>query len=161
MKDKMKVILGEHINQIWDIIDRDFHFRPSIDVDTASFAFPVHAACFRLKSVWDDRQEAIVNGIMMDLFPEEALYALDWQHDCFLFSPKEQIPPNYRYYDKERKCQVFFPTYYPDGDYHFFVDTNFRAGLFGHPWQEKIYVIGSRLICAIKEKQQELDLEIL
>ena len=158
----MRVILDQQIyDRIWDFIKQDFHFTPSMDQHKAAFAFPMRAACFGLKRLWDDRQEETVNGIMMSLFPEEELYALDWQHDCFTFRPNEQIPPHFHYYDSQRDTQVYFPTYYPDGDYHFFVDKSFSEGLFGHPWQQKLYVIGRRVIRAFWEKRQELDLEML
>ena len=50
----------------------------------------------------------------------ENVIALDWQHECFRFSPSE----------KSAYAETL-PTYYPDGDYHFFIDGNWRFGLFG------------------------------
>ena len=69
----MRVILDQQIyDKIWDFIKQDFHFNPSTDQHTAAFAFPMRAACFGLKRLWDDRQEETVNGIMMSLFPKRS-----------------------------------------------------------------------------------------
>lgn len=67
---------------------------------------------------WNEEQENIINSILKELGLEK-MYALDWNHDCFEFSPMEDISMNYNYYDSDRQCQVYFPTYYPDGDYYF------------------------------------------
>ena len=53
---------------------------------------------------------------------------------------------NFEYFDETRECNVYFPTYYPDGDYHFFFDKNFEIGLFGHPWLREVFVLGEKLI---------------
>ena len=33
----------------------------------------------------------------------------------------QEIPLDYFFYDKDRNCYVYFPSYYPNGDYHFFI----------------------------------------
>lgn len=39
----------------------------------------------------------------------------------------KNIPCEYEYYDYGRKCQVYFPTYYPNGDYHLFFDKDWTS----------------------------------
>lgn len=68
------------------------------------------------------------------------LYALDWQHDSFVFSPRDYQNLVKEYYDEERGCNVYFPNFYPDGDYYFFLDPEWRYGVFGHPWLKQIAV---------------------
>ena len=87
---------------------------------------------------------------------DDEMYALDWQHDCFTFLPKEHIPFEYEEYDSDRKCQVYFPTYYPNGDYHFFVDKEWKYGLFGHPWEHEIVVMGEMLIEMFEKEKVSL-----
>ena len=41
---------------------------------------------------------------------------------------------------------VYFPSYYPNGDYHFFIDKDWSFGMFGHPWKQEIVVWGKELI---------------
>ena len=87
------------------------------------------------------------------------MYALDWQHDCFLFDPNERIPTGYEYHDDARNCNVYFPDYYPDGDYHFFVSKDLAFGLYGHPWRKELIVVGEELIIAIEKHLAELGLK--
>ena len=88
----------------------------------------------------------------------EKMYALDWNHDCFEFSPMEDISMNYNYYDPDRQCQVYFPTYYPDGDYYFFIDSTWDCGIFGHPWRNEIIVTGKELIKRFEKNKGRLRL---
>lgn len=96
-------------------------------------------------SVFTEQQEKIINSIFCGVNAKE-MYALDWQHDCFLYNPCEEIPLDYWFYDTERDCNVYFPSYYPNGDYHFFVSFDWSIGLYGHPWKREIMVAGEKLI---------------
>lgn len=86
------------------------------------------------------------------------IYALDWQHDCFIFNPYDNIPMNTEWYDNERECNVYFPTYYPNEDYHAFVAMDYTYGIFGYPWSEEIYIVGEKLINLFNEYKSELNL---
>ena len=56
---------------------------------------------FQLNSIWTEEQESMINSFFEALVAGE-MFALDWQHDCFSFSPKEHIPYEFEYYDDER-----------------------------------------------------------
>lgn len=152
----MQVITDEQLYQkIWDRICQDLAFSTQ---NEEWLKVRGEYAVFRLRSFWNEEQEAIINDILCRVIGTE-MYALDWQHDCFIFSPDENIPYEYQYSDLKRNCTVYFPSYYPNGDYHFFVTTDFSAGLFGHPWREELIVSGAALIREINAKADELDLE--
>jgi hypothetical protein len=51
---------------------------------------------------------------------------------------------------------VYFPSYYPNGDYYFFGDAEWKYGLFGHPWLNEIIVSGEELIRLFEENSQAL-----
>ena len=156
----MQVILDDNeYSDIWHTIYQDFHFYPTTNIDAVPFRLPGEYAVFRLNRVWDDRQEQLVREIMLRMYGDCELYALDWQHDCFTYRPGEQIPIRYHYYDGGRDYNVYFPTYYPDGDYHFFLDKTLSSGLLGHPWQKKLYVLSGPLIDIVKEYAAALDLQ--
>ena len=70
----------------------------------------------------------------------------------------EDISMNYNYYDPDRQCQVYFPTYYPDGDYYFFIDSTWNCGIFGHPWRNEIIVMGKELIKRFEKNKGRLGL---
>lgn len=94
--------------------------------------------------------------LVFEELTDDEMYALDWQHDCFIFSPKEHIPFGYEEYDLDRNCQVYFPTYYPNGDYHVFVDKEWKYGLFGHPWKHEIVVMGEKLMEMFEKEKVSL-----
>lgn len=84
------------------------------------------------------------------------MYALDWQHTCFKYNPriidyneypvfvKYDVPIKNEYVDWEG-YNVWFPTFYPDGDYYFFIAKDFSWGYLTHPWLKKAYVFGDCL----------------
>lgn len=152
----MQVITDEKLyNSIWNRIYQDYSF----SAQNENWLCPgSEYDLYRFGTVWDEKQEAIVNRILCRIVSAE-MYALDWQHDCFIFDPKEKIPFEYQYYDLARDCAVYFPTYFPDGDYHFFVSTDWTAGLFGHPWRNELIVTGAALMQAIADAADDLDLE--
>ena len=114
----MQVIQDQQLyNALWDRVYQDFGFRPA---ETAWLKLPEPNRKYRAAGVWTEAQEKTVNSIFAGLGIEN-MYALDWQHDCFVFSPQENIPCGFSYYDAERDCNVYFPSYYPDGDYFFFL----------------------------------------
>lgn len=154
----MKVILNEKLyNEIWDKINNDYKFCPSINKKVKPFNFDVEYVCYKLKSLWNVEQEKRVNNIFKSL-SNENIYALDWKHECFEYNPSENIEYQYHYYDDNRNVEVYFPSYYPDGDYHFFISKNWDYGMFGHPWRKELYIFGIKLINGFKKAESELDI---
>lgn len=148
----------DEYQKIWDILFSDWAFAPSVDSGKTWLRPKGLFRTYHLLEKWDETQEALVNRILREVVAEE-LYALDWQHDCFTFDPNENIPAGYSYFDKERNCSVFFPEYYPDGDYHFFASKDWKYGLYGHPWRKELIVVGEELILAIEKNRKALGLE--
>ena len=123
-----------------------------------------------------------MNVRLRDCFAEvvrdgERLYALDWQHSSFVFDPTIEPagdppwlgdgnmegypqPPVCRFIPDERYqndgYNAYYPTFYPDGDYYFFVEEALEYGLLGHPWRQEMWVFGSRLIPVIDKIAGEL-----
>lgn len=154
----MKLILDDNqYNDIWDKIYRDFRFFPSCKdhSDDLWLSFPITCKRYRLNGLFSEEQEKIINSIFCRVNAGD-MYALDWQHDCFIYNPCEEIPLGYRFYDTERNCNVYFPGYYPDGDYHFFTSFDWSAGLYGHPWKKEIIVVGEKLIREFEKVQDML-----
>lgn len=154
----MQVIKDKELyGRIWDKINEDFSFYPSVNSRKKWLKPDGVFQKYKIEKIWDEWQEAIINTILCDVIGEE-MYALDWQHDCFLFDPNEKIPAGYLYHDSERNCNLFFPEYYPQGDYHFFVSKDWRFGLYGHPWRKELIVVGEKLISEIEKYRDELGL---
>ena len=155
----MQVITDKELyRRIWDKINEDYSFYPSVNSRKKWLKPDDVFQKYKIEKIWDERQEAIVNTILCNVIGEE-MYALDWQHDCFLFDPNERIPMGYAYYDSVRDCTVYFPEYYPNGDYHFFVSKDWSFGLYGHPWKKELIAVGEKLIIEIEKSRVELGLK--
>ena len=153
----IKIISDELAKEIWDFIFEKYKFNPSTKTDTEPFVFDVKVLCFKLKSIWNEEQELIVNDFFKKNSSNE-IYALDWQHDCFEYNPHNYNEMKKQWFDQSRDCYVYFPSYYPNGDYFFFVSKDFRYGLLGHPWRKEIYVFGDTLIEQFKHNEELLNI---
>ena len=146
----MKLILDNNLyDEIWNDVKERFNYPNDFNCTEQYKTFKA--------ALWNEEQEHTVNEIFKHISKEE-IYALDWQHDCFIFNPHENIPVNTEWYDESRDCNVYFPTYYPDGDYYAFVSTDYSYGLFGYPWENEIYIVGNKLIELFEEHKTELAL---
>ncbi len=158
----MKVILDtELLDQLWDKMLGEYHFSPRWNPDKSPFSFPHSYELYRLgEGCWSQEQETRINEIFETLVPEDGfLYALDWNHDCYIFNPRERIPLFYHYRDEERDCNVYFPSYYPHGDYHFFIAADWSFGMLGHPWRRELYLWGGELTERFEQLSRYLGLQ--
>lgn len=76
------------------------------------------------------------------------------QHDAFLYLPGENRETEW--HDDARMCNVYFPSYYPDGDYYFFIAQDFSYGILGHPWRKELYIFGEKLIAEFEKCEDQL-----
>lgn len=106
------------IDSLWNKLLNDYKFRPYTNDNEDWIRIHGDIKVYHKQTPWDDMQESLINSFLVELIENE-MYALDWRHDCFVFSPNENIPVGYNYNDSDRQCQVYFPTYYPNGDYYF------------------------------------------
>ena len=148
----------ELLNSLWNKIYVDFSFKPTIDQNVVPFVLPIEHRVFKLTSQWSESQEKIINETLKGI-GNSNIYALDWNHDCFEYNPNENIDFGFQFYDRNRDCNVYFPTYYPDGDYHFFISKDWSYGILGHPWREEIYCWGKELINKLEVLKDNLDMK--
>lgn len=153
----MRVLSDQESKEIWREVYSKFQFTPSIDISITPFQIDMPHKVFALKKHWSEEQEKIVRGALIRAGISEA-YALDWQHSDFLFSTAEEIPYGLSWYDSENGYQIYYPSFYPNGDYHFFMDCNMSEGFLGHPWRKEIWVFGEKTISAFEAVRDELDL---
>lgn len=78
----------------------------------------------------------------------EYVLALDWQHRRYYFNPRiESIRDEFG----EWPVPIF-----PNGDYYFFIQKEFKWGFLGHPWEKSISIFGEELIQSIEQKKPKL-----
>ena len=82
--------------------------------------------------------------------PDERIFALDWQHSAFLYDPRNTDEQQSVFVSDQKYMgggnNAYFPDYYPDGDYYFFISEDFRFGYLTHPWRKEAWVFGGELI---------------
>ena len=158
--EKSRIRLMEDDDPAWHRIRNDYGFRPNCVRESYDWIrLPQPSRTFLLAGgPWDEAQETLVNSFFVRLGIRE-LYALDWQHDCFVFSPGEKIPLGFQFNDSIRDFMVYFPEYYPNGDYHFFTDPEWKYGMYGHPWLREMAVTGGELIRLFEENAGKLGLK--
>ncbi len=89
--------------------------------------------------------------------PGERLYALDWHHSAFLCDPRnEEELKSVRLEDEAGEYWAAFPLCYPDGDYSFFLDEDFRFGCLGHPWRKELWAFGEKLLPELERVAPDL-----
>lgn len=108
-----------------------------------------------------DKTESISKEIFARVTPGGGrVYALDWQHSALLYDPRDIEEQKDFWVDDERYdgggYNVYFPSFYPDGDYHFFIAEDFSFGLLGHPWRQEVWIFGERLTAEYEAVYKEL-----
>ncbi|WP_028596238.1 DUF2716 domain-containing protein [Paenibacillus assamensis] len=144
-------------NQIWQSIYNNFNFKPSIHKeDWPSFTLPgpfivydiAHLFGEDFEYLYLDLENCILNAMIACSEENEYLYALDWQHESYLFNPRFESPIN--------EFNEWPIPLYPNGDYYFFIKKDFSWGYLGHPWEKSISVFGEELIRAIETNKPKL-----
>ncbi|MES9706026.1 DUF2716 domain-containing protein, partial [Bacillus toyonensis] len=50
---------------------------------------------------------------------------------------------------------------FPNGDYYFFIQKDFKWGYLGHPWEKSITIFGKEIIESFKQNKPEMFQNIL
>lgn len=139
--------------QVWEWVYDEFKFQPSIYPNKA-FELSVPHVIYDISKHTDEQldnmQFFITNAFINCTTKKSQMYALDWHHSAFRFNPRNADDMKSFKVEDDRYqgggYHAYFPSYYPDGDYYFFIDTDFRFGYLGHPWQQNVWVFGETLI---------------
>ena len=159
----MRIILNKNeLATLWCQINEmcDFCTRIKDKSYNTPFNFKEKYVKYKASYYWHEKENRLVNDLLGEM-GDESLYALVYNHDSFEFNPNEEFLSNKYWYDTERDVNVYFPSYYPDGDYHFFVSKDFTYGLFGVPFRNEIYAVNNKLITQISKKTEALGLVLL
>jgi hypothetical protein len=142
--------------RVWDRFSTEFGFRPSTNpTKWPAIKEPTSSVTWSLDALDDDpdyerldRLVAVVQqGLTACVPPSERLFALDWQHASFQFSPHMVGGPG----------QAEWPlSPYPDGDYYIYLTADFRTGSFGHPWESSLCLFGQELLDVAAESVGEV-----
>ncbi|MCX5380394.1 DUF2716 domain-containing protein [Streptomyces sp. NBC_00091] len=157
MKNESVVPIPEtEYRRVWDRFHAEFGFRPSVNpAQWPSIEEPVASATWSLASLDDDPGDegldrlvdAVRQGLTACVPPQGRLFALDWQHVSFQFSPHLAGKPG-------QKPWPLSP--YPDGDYYIYLTEDFSTGSFGHPWEGTLCLFGQGLLDLVGAQVDEV-----
>lgn len=150
----------EKYNLIWDKVYDKLKFKPSCSYRGHSmcsdlpFEINVEHSVYGIDKMSDDqisRMDAVIREQLIAVSKKEKKwYALDWQHSAFLFDPRNTEDQKSFWKEDSRYFgggyYAYFPSFYPDGDYYFFIDEYFEYGYLGHPWRQEVWIFGDELI---------------
>ena len=125
-------ILPENIyRQAWDKFFKDLYFEPSVyQKDWPSITPDRPHKKFSIKNLWGAWYDELISSDFIqkgiDAFvaitnPEEVIYALEWQSDCFFVNPRKLTVDILT--DNESAVSVI--SFIPDGDYYIFITKDF------------------------------------
>jgi len=156
-------------NFVWNRIYSEFHFNPSINKSVLPFELNCNYQIYDISKLTekniDDMDDIITNILIKCTEETETVYALDWQHSSFKFNPRNKEEQKSIYVKDDKYFgggyNAYFPSYYPDGDYYFFIASDFSFGYLGHPWQNKVWIFGEKLIYEFNKVAYQIGFEQL
>lgn len=151
----------QEYEQIWDRIYRDFKFEPSIS-NFPPFQVPPPFITYDISDyfgdladldAYDDLEEQALDAFKEITSVDEYILALDWQHKCYWVNPRSE-------FEKDEFGEWTIPIF-PNGDYYFFIQKDFKWGYLGHPWERSITIFGKELINAFDKHKPRMFCKIL
>ena len=140
-------------DSVWEKVNSLFGFRPDCSIIALSSKFKEYEV-YDLSQVPCDSEE--FEGLMRHIVKtcaanDDYIYALDWQHDGFRYNPNAAaLPQMFTRIENNNMpfgfINIYFPTFYPNSDYYFFIQKDFVWGCLGHPWEKKCWIFGKQLI---------------
>ena len=158
---------------VWDKVYDKLKFKPSCSYKghsmTSDLPFEIEGdfvvnGIEKMSDSQIDSMQNMIREVFVSVTDKgKRMYALDWQHSAFLFDPRNKEEQKSLWKEDNRyiggRYHAYFPSFYPDGDYYFFIDEFFEYGYLGHPWRQEIWVFGDDLIEKIEEIYQALGWE--
>ncbi|WP_419881543.1 DUF2716 domain-containing protein [Peribacillus sp. B-H-3] len=148
-------------DQIWDKIHRDFKFKPSIS-KFPSFKVPHPFITYDISGffgesadldAYDDLEEKALDAFKESTLADEYILAFDWQHECYWVNPRLE-------FERDEFGEWTIPIF-PNGDYYFFIQKDFKWGYLGHPWGKSITIFGKKLMEAFDKQKPRMFRKIL
>ncbi|GGE71577.1 DUF2716 domain-containing protein [Priestia taiwanensis] len=144
-------------DHIWDKVYKELKFEPSISVFPSfqlSSPFITYdiSHCFE-EAEYDDLEEKVWCVFQELTLSNEYILALDWQHECYW------VNSHLNFGKDEFVGQIL--SLFPDGDYYFFIQKDFKWGYLGHPWEKSITIFGEELVNAVHKHKPRMFHKVL
>lgn len=145
----------EKENLIWEEFIELFNFKKSnFKNRSVSFDVPKPYITYDISKIYEketykllykDLEEKMEKIFIENTRDDEYIYVLDWNHQCYLFNPRIKSQKN--------EFDEWIIPLYPDGDYYFFIKSDFSWGYLGHPWHNTVTIFGHELIKSINKNK--------
>ncbi|MGH0552063.1 DUF2716 domain-containing protein [Bacillus pretiosus] len=142
--------------QILDQIYCELKFSPSVSI-FPSFKVPSPFVTYDISQyfgelvdlkVFDDLESKAIQAFKEKTVSNEYIKALDWQHECYWVNPHLEFERN--------EFNEWIIPLFPNGDYYFFIQKDFKWGYLGHPWEKSITIFGKELIGSFEQNKPEM-----
>jgi hypothetical protein len=139
-------------SKYWDQFESAFGFRASTTPDRwPAIREPTPSVTVDLSPIFSGGEAIFVAGTnavnalallsMIEVFDrQEELVVLDWQHPAYLLQPHDFATADLPWLGVQP---------FPNGDYYAFLNGPMTEGLFGHPWEQTLCVIGESMIATL------------
>lgn len=160
MQNWQKLTNAEY-KKVWNFIYEELDFKPSISY-FPSFQVPNPFITYDISDfygesvdldVFDDLEEKALDAFKDSTLVDEYILALDWHHECYWINPRSE-------FEKDGFGEWTIPIF-PNGDYYFFIQKDFKWGFLGHPWENSITIFGKELIDSFYEYKPTMFSKIL
>lgn len=138
--------------RVWSAFYSRFGFRPStspgswpgIDEPTPSITYDLSSAMTEenLARAEVAFGRALLDALVSSTGDGESIYALDWQHPGYAFTPDLESPPG--------GLWDWPVPALPNGDYYIFVSRDLSWGVFGHPWEQTWCAFGRPVVDVLR-----------
>lgn len=161
----MKNLTREEDDKVCEEFMKNFKFNPQNwhikkfeqIFDLKNFKHKIYMIDDNNDIVISEKFQFYINNIFDKIFKNETLYAIDWNHGTFEYSPKEI---DNVFGDNGEELPI--PSYFPAGDDYFFVSKDFKKGILTIPGFGRTYslmfVVGEELIKAIDSVKTQIGL---
>lgn len=138
---------------IYTFIKEELRFMPDVNIHSPFLPFRIQRpfAVFDISSMQegtDLMDELIIEALCNSLPIGHKLYSIDWNHSCVLYDPRNaetaQGDDEFPFFTKNGL--VYFNSFFPNGDYYFFIEKYGRFGYLSHPWREEVWIFGEPLL---------------
>ena len=136
----------------WNFVYDELHFNPNMDgkeliqlkepnefYDIAGFYNEGFS-----QEIYDNLHASALT-CFLQISKGKRLYALNWQHECYSFSP--ELP-----FEKD-EFEEWLISVFPNGDYIFFLSKDFNNGLFGDGFECSITLFGEEMVKSFNENK--------
>ncbi|WP_170924893.1 DUF2716 domain-containing protein [Candidatus Enterococcus clewellii] len=155
---------------MWNTVFELYSFSPNSNSEAFKVKEPYDVYCCKqaifiaeTNPEWSKAVRSIFSKV---LGGESYMYVLDWQHNSFKYDPKStKEKENPTFVSDENFAgggyNVYFPSFYPDGEYYLFIAKDFSWGYLIDPKKEQIIVYGELLRKQIEEHKDFLKFDYL